>query len=60
MDWRKKQAYRNAVESVARRLRNGLTPTERAEMEHLAATTRRTPWNGPGIAVRTQRGPSRR
>lgn len=53
MDWTTKQAYRSAVESVARGLAGRPTPTERAALEHHAAGTRSTPWSGPGISVRT-------
>ena len=54
MDWNHKKRYRAAVDSVARGLASGPTPTERAESEHTAALTRRTPWNGRGISDRTQ------
>lgn len=54
MDWNHKKRYRAAVASVARGLAGGPTPTERAEFEHLAAISRRTPWNGPGITERSR------
>lgn len=54
MDWKQKQRYRAAVDTVAHGLaESGPTPTERAEREHHAITSGRTPWNGSGISTRT-------
>lgn len=55
MDWSQKQRYRTAVRSVANGLAGGSTSTEMAEAEHVAVLTRRTPWSGPGIGVRTSK-----
>lgn len=55
MNWMAKQAYRKAIHSVAVGLAGGLSPTERAEAESAVTTTRRTPWNRPGISTRTSK-----
>lgn len=55
MDWKAKQVYRKAVRAVAAGLATGLTATERAEAESVAASTRRTSWNKPGISTRTRK-----
>lgn len=54
MNWNHKKRYRAAVEAVANGLAGSLTPSERAEAEHQATMTSRTPWNGAGISERTR------